>query len=56
MAQLKKTFTKDPGDSDKTLDEVLQDIEDCNADGAKLVAYSIQPGDVMLIYEKQNSR
>ena len=55
MAQFKKTITKHPSEYDQTLDEVLQDIEDCNKNGDKLVAFSIQPAAVILIYERHNS-
>jgi hypothetical protein len=52
MAQIKKSFGKDPSDWDTVLDAILQDIENHNAKDAKLVAFSIQPGDVILFYEE----
>lgn len=52
MAQVKRSFVKDSSDCDKTLDMVLQDIEARNKDGEILITFSIQPGDVILFYEK----
>ena len=52
MAQVKRSFVKDSSDCDTTLDMVLQDIEARNKDGEILITFSIQPGDVILFYEK----
>ncbi len=56
MGQIKKMITKHPSECDETLDAVLQDIEDCNRNGDKLVAFSIQPSDVILIFERHDSK
>ncbi len=55
MAQFKKAITKHPSDCDETLDAILQDIETCNRKGDRLVAFSIQPDDVILVYEAHDS-
>ena len=56
MAQTKRSFAKDPSDWDTVLDAILQDIENHNAKDSKLVAFSIQPGDVILFYQEKDSR
>jgi hypothetical protein len=55
MAQSKTSITKNLNDLDETLDVVLQDIENHNKNGDKLVTFSIQPGDVILFYDRFTS-
>lgn len=56
MGQFKKAITKPSSEYDETLDAVLQDIEACNRNGDMLVAFSIQPGEVILFYERHDSK